>query len=122
MESFLDMCSSPLLISCEPRLRSTNSMEEFFNTPIYREWPSEEQFLLPEQREPEEQFVLDLPDEEQRELRVFDLTRRVRKPRKKPDYKKNICGYVTKRAIRECLSEQYEDRVRQLCLKHSCDY
>ena len=60
--------------------------------------------------------------EEQKEVRVFDVSRKIKRPRKKPDYKKNICGYVTKRAIRECLSENYADMVRGLCAKHNCSY
>jgi hypothetical protein len=53
---------------------------------------------------------------------VFDLSKKVRRPKKKPDYKKNICGYVTKRSIRECLSDAYRERVVDLCNKHNCNY
>jgi hypothetical protein len=38
-------------------------MEEFFNKPMYHEWPSEEQFFVGGQQlddEPSEQFLLNL--------------------------------------------------------------
>jgi hypothetical protein len=42
---------------------------------------------------------------------------------KKPcDYRKNICGYITKKIIREYLSSTYKVKVEQLCDKHGCDY
>jgi hypothetical protein len=40
-------------------------MEEFFNTPMYREWPSEEHFFIGGQQqedEPSEQFILNLEE------------------------------------------------------------
>ena len=42
---------------------------------------------------------------------------------KKPcDYRKNICGYITKKIIREYLSPTYKLKVEQLCDKYGCDY
>ena len=47
-----------------------------------------------------------------------------KKPKsKKPcDYRKNICGYITKKIIREYLSATYRNKVEDLCDKHGCDY
>lgn len=43
-----DMCGSPLLLGSylpELKICSTNSMEEFFNKPLFNEWPSDQEFL-----------------------------------------------------------------------------
>ena len=38
------------------------------------------------------------------------------------DYKKNICGYITKKIIREFVSDTFKDTVQQLCEKHGANY
>ena len=53
-------------------------------------------------------------------MQVFDVTKKIKKTRRKPDYKKNICGYITKRIIREFVSERYQEEVRQLCKEGGC--
>lgn len=54
----------------------------------------------------------------------FKLFRKIKKEKKKneSDYCKNICGYITKKIIRELCSPNYASHVRGLCNKHKCDY
>ena len=52
---------------------------------------------------------------------MFDITKKIKKTKRKPDYKKNICGYITKRIIREFISDRYTLEVEQLCLQEQCD-
>ena len=54
--------------------------------------------------------------------KVFKPKEKKPKTKKPCDYRKNICGYITKKIIREYLSATYKDRVEQLCDKHGCDY
>lgn len=38
------------------------------------------------------------------------------------DYRKNICGYITKKIIREFTSPVYSNYVKKLCEEELCDY
>ena len=38
------------------------------------------------------------------------------------DYRKNICGYITKKIIREFVSNTFKDKVSDLCQKHEAFY
>ena len=40
----------------------------------------------------------------------------------KCDYDKNICGYITKKVIREFVGKNYEQEVMELTRKHRCSY
>lgn len=40
----------------------------------------------------------------------------------KCDYEKNICGYITKKIIREFVSKNYEKEVTDLVKKYRCNY
>jgi len=42
--------------------------------------------------------------------------------KQKKDYKKNICGYITKKIVRESIAPIYKQKVKELCDKYSCDY
>jgi len=44
------------------------------------------------------------------------------KVRSKCDYDKNICGYITKKVIREFVSKNYEKEVSDLVRKYHSDY
>jgi hypothetical protein len=50
--------------------------------------------------------------------------RKIRKEKVKNrcDYDKNICGYITKKVIREFVGRNYEAEARKLADKHRCDY
>lgn len=54
----------------------------------------------------------------------FRLFRKIKKEKKKnqSDYCKNICGYITKKIIRELCSPNYATHVKGLCTKHNCEY
>ena len=54
----------------------------------------------------------------------FKVFRKIKKERKKnlSDYRKNICGYITKKIIREFVSPNYSAYVNKLCENHQCDY
>ena len=54
----------------------------------------------------------------------FKLFRKIKKEKKKneSDYCKNICGYITKKIIRELCSPNYTSHVKTLCSKHKCEY
>lgn len=54
----------------------------------------------------------------------FKLFRKIKKEKKKneSDYCKNICGYITKKIIRELCSPNYSNHVKGLCNKYECDY
>lgn len=43
------------------------------------------------------------------------------KKHNKCDYQKNICGYITKKIIREFIGDTYEDFVDELCKKYYCN-
>lgn len=55
-------------------------------------------------------------DKDNKDFCVFDAEKSEPKPAKKRDPKKNICGYITKRAIRELLSDKYKGFVWKLCV------
>ncbi len=57
-------------------------------------------------------------------LSSFKLFRKIKKEKKKneSDYCKNICGYITKKIIRELCSPNYTNHVKTLCAKHKCEY
>lgn len=38
------------------------------------------------------------------------------------DYKKNICGYITKKIVREFIGKNFREHVTNLCMKHGCLY
>lgn len=52
------------------------------------------------------------------------MVRRIKKLKKKnsSDYRKNICGYITKKVMREFVSWNYYEKVKDLCELHNCDY
>ncbi len=54
----------------------------------------------------------------------FKLFRKAKKEKKKnqSDYCKNICGYITKKIIRELCSPNYLNHVKGLCNKYQCEY
>lgn len=54
----------------------------------------------------------------------FKLFRKIKKEKKKneSDYCKNICGYITKKIIRELCSPNYANHVKGLCSKYKCEY
>jgi hypothetical protein len=54
-------------------------------------------------------------------LHVFKKIKK-EKVRSKCDYDKNICGYITKKVIREFLSKNYEQEVGELIRKHRCSF
>lgn len=108
MEYFYDVNNSPLLTFLpdfnDIKLRSYNSFEEAFNGKL------ESFFDDPECRRSvasleKEDFILDFNQKDIGDFQVFDIERKIKKSKKnKPDYKKNICGYITKRIIREFIS------------------
>lgn len=58
-------------------------------------------------------------------FRVFDTKRKhIQKTTNQAsnDYRKNICAYITKKVIREFISESYQEGVLALCSKHECTY
>lgn len=42
--------------------------------------------------------------------------------RNRCDYDKNICGYITKKIIREFIGKNYEKEAKELMRKYRCDY
>lgn len=54
--------------------------------------------------------------------KVFKPKEKKVKAKKPCDYRKNICGYITKKIIREYLSSTYREKVEELCDKHGCEY
>jgi hypothetical protein len=54
--------------------------------------------------------------------KIFKRKEKKVKVKKPCDYRKNICGYITKKIIREYLSPTYRTKVEQLCNTHGCDY
>jgi hypothetical protein len=54
-------------------------------------------------------------------LHVFKKIKK-EKVRGKCDYDKNICGYITKKVIREFLSKNYEQEVGELTRRHRCSF
>lgn len=64
------------------------------------------------------------PDNAPNPMSSFKLFRKIKKEKKKneSDYCKNICGYITKKIIRELCSPNYASHVRALCSKHRCEY
>lgn len=64
------------------------------------------------------------PDEPNNNNTGFKVFKKIKKERKKnqSDYTKNICGYITKKIIREFVSSNYFPYVAELCQKYKCDY
>lgn len=54
-------------------------------------------------------------------LHVFKKVKK-EKVRNKCDYDKNICGYITKKVIREFVSSNYEQEVNELVRKYHSNY
>ena len=54
----------------------------------------------------------------------FSVFKRVKKEKKKnqSDYRKNICGYITKKIIREFVGPNYACHVQDRCDAHQVDY
>ena len=38
------------------------------------------------------------------------------------NYEKNICAYITKKAVQCFVSKQYSGKIKKMCAKNSCDY
>ena len=45
-----------------------------------------------------------------------------RRREKDSNYEKNICAYITKKAVQCLLSADYRTAVKKLCAKHGCDF
>lgn len=45
-----------------------------------------------------------------------------RRKEKDSNYEKNICAYITKKAVQCLLSADYRTAVKKLCAKHGCDF
>lgn len=45
-----------------------------------------------------------------------------RRKEKDSNYEKNICAYITKKAVQCLLSADYRTAVKKLCTKHGCDF
>jgi hypothetical protein len=54
-------------------------------------------------------------------LRIFKKIKK-EKVKSKCDYDKNICGYITKKVIREFVGKNYEQEVEELTKKYRCNY
>lgn len=70
-----------------------------------------------------EDFILDINRNEDKDLQnyqVFDTGKKIKKSNKKKDEKKNICGYITKRIMRELLREKYKGVLWKMCVEYKC--
>ena len=38
------------------------------------------------------------------------------------NYEKNICAYITKKAVQCFVSKKYSGKVQKICQKYSCDF
>lgn len=45
-----------------------------------------------------------------------------RRKEKDSNYEKNICAYITKKAVQCLLAPDYRKAVKKLCAKHGCDF
>ena len=45
-----------------------------------------------------------------------------RRKEKDSNYEKNICAYITKKAVQCLLAADYRTAVKKLCAKHGCDF
>jgi hypothetical protein len=54
-------------------------------------------------------------------LRVFKTIKK-EKVKGKCDYDKNICGYITKKVIREFVGKNYEQEVEEITRRHRCSF
>jgi hypothetical protein len=61
-------------------------------------------------------------EDNQQDINIFRKANKKEKKKNESDYGKNICGYITKKIIRELCSSSYTSHVLQLCQKHGCDY
>jgi hypothetical protein len=55
-------------------------------------------------------------------VKIFKPKTKKPKQKKECDYRKNICGYITKKVIREYLGSTYKKMTERLCEKHGCSY
>ncbi len=55
-------------------------------------------------------------------MKIFKPKTKKPKQKKECDYRKNICGYITKKVIREYLGSTYKKMTERLCEKHGCSY
>ena len=55
-------------------------------------------------------------------LKIFKKKDKKKKIKGECDYKKNICGYITKKILREFAGPSYFERVCKLCTKYGCNY
>jgi hypothetical protein len=93
-----------------PRQKSNDSIfGELIGAPTYGERP----LIFPYNPIPQEQGICP---------KVFKPKEKKVKSKKPCDYRKNICGYITKKIIREYLSATYRAKVEELCEKYGCDY
>lgn len=70
----------------------------------------------------ERQLLIPYTPQEQTYPKVFKPKEKKVKTKKPCDYRKNICGYITKKIIREYLSPTYREKVEELCQRYDCDY
>ena len=65
------------------------------------------------------QLILDIqePNNNMAGFRVFKKPKKEKK-KNQSDYRKNICGYITKKIIREFVSPNYAADVQARCEKH----
>lgn len=61
------------------------------------------------------------PSHPEPSIHIFKKTKKER-VKSKCDYDKNICGYITKKIIREFVSKNYEKEVAELVQKYRCNY
>lgn len=69
----------------------------------------------------EDDLFVEEPVEVTRLPRVNRLQQSKPQPKaKNPRYKKNICGYILKKAVREFVGERYPAEVERICRENSC--
>ena len=61
-------------------------------------------------------------DEGSSRANIFRKKKIARNKTNKVDYRKNICGYITKKIIREFVSDTFKNKVSDLCHKHQANY
>ena len=97
-------------------LKRSRSDESFFGILQRKESENDKKFLVLKIED-----ACNMKNESKETQKCFKTEKRISK-KNKPDYNKNICGYITKKIIREFISRTFEETVRTLCLKHGCDY
>lgn len=53
---------------------------------------------------------------------VLSKIRKMKKKKGTSDYRKNICGYITRKVIREFTNVTYYQKVKEFCETNQCDY